>query len=110
LLTLDQIRDFFLSWIKDKVIESKSIKERWLNVGIMLNNCFAISNMIRHGIKDTIKAESLIERFLSQTNDSMKKEFMHFKNLMINLKEDITEEEFEKDLVDYLTRMIGLAK
>ena len=110
LLTLDQIRDFFLSWIKDTLIESKSIKEKWLNVGIMLNNCFAISNMIRHSTKDIGKAEDLIRRFLSQTDDSMEKEFMLFRNFMINLKENISEKEFEKDLVDYLTRMIRLVK
>jgi len=40
----------------------------------------------------------------------MKKEFMYFKNFMINLKEDITEKEFEKDLTDYLNRIIGLVK
>ncbi|MGB9659787.1 MAG: DUF5781 family protein [Nitrososphaerales archaeon] len=50
LLSAEQIIDFFFSWIKDESISPKDMEERWMNVGIMLNNRFAISNMTRHKI------------------------------------------------------------
>jgi len=91
----DQLFNFFLSRIKDKPIRSKNVKARWLNAGMMLNNCFAVSNMMRHNIKDTDnRAESTIERFLSQTDNSIKNGFTHFENFMVNLKENTTEKEF----------------
>lgn len=93
----DQIFNFFLGWINDKPVGSKSVKARWLNVGIILNNCLAISNLTRHNVKDIEnKAENKIQKFLSQTDNSMKKESAYFRNLMTNLKEDTTEELFEK--------------
>ena len=55
----------------------------WLNVGIMLNNCFVLSNMIRHGLADVEeRAANKVQKFLSQTNDRMKREFWHFKDYM----------------------------
>ena len=111
LLMPDQIFDFFLSWIKDKPADSKNTKIKWLNMSIMLNNCFAISNMMRHGVRDVDnRAEKAIERFLSRADDPMKKDFAHFKDLMMNLKEDTTEKEFEKDLTEYLTRILEAVK
>jgi hypothetical protein len=111
LWTADQAFDFFLSWIQDTPVSSKTTRARWLNLGVMLNNCFAISNMTRHKVKDVDnKAENAVERFLSQTDDLMKKEFTYYKNFMINLKENTTEEQFEKDLTEYLTRIIRLAQ
>jgi len=107
---LDQIGNFFLSWINEKPISSKGTKEKWLNVGIMLNNCFALSILMRHNIKDTNnQAENAVQRFLSQTDDSMKKEFDYFKNFMTNLRENTTEKQFENYLTAYLQRIIGLA-
>ncbi len=77
----------------------------------MLNNCFATSNLTRHNIPDiNNQAENKVQKFLSQTNHSMKKEFSYFRNFMANLKEDITEKEFEKDLTEYLARIVRLAK
>jgi hypothetical protein len=111
LWSTDQAFDFFLSWIQDTPVSSKTTRARWLNLGVMLNNCFAISNMTRHKVKDVDnKAENAVERFLSQTDDLMKKEFTYYKNFMINLKENTTEEQFEKDLTEYLTRIIMLAQ
>jgi len=109
--TQDQVFIFFLDWIQDKPLNSKSTKAKWLNVGIMLNNCFATSNLIRHNIPDiNNQAENKVQKFLSQTNNSMKKEFSYFRNFMANLKEDITEKEFEEDLTEYLARIVRLAK
>ncbi len=108
-LTPEQAFNFFLEWINETPIASRTKKDKWLNVGIMLNNCFAISNLKRHNIKDIDKqAGNKIQKFLSQVNDSMKKEFAHFKNFMTNLKENPKETQFKEDLTQYLTKIIEL--
>jgi len=109
--TPDRIFNFFLDWIRDKPVNPKSIKDKWLNVGRMLNNCFAISNMARHNIKDIDnQAENKIQKFLSQTDDTIRKEFAYFRNFMINLKQNPAPTQFKEDLTKYLTRIIRLAK
>jgi len=109
--TLEQAHNFFLEWIKDKPLKEKSSRERWLNIGTLLNNCFAISNLKRHNIPDIDnQAENKVQKFLSQTDDRMKTEFGWFRNFMTNLKENTIEQEFEKYLIEYLTRIKGLAE
>jgi len=109
--TQDQAFDFFLDWINESPITSKTSKAKWLNVGMMLNNCFAVINLTRHNIKDIDnQAENKVQKFLSQVNASTKKEFAYFRNFMTNLKESPTETEFKKDLTEYLTRIAELAK
>jgi hypothetical protein len=107
----DQAFNFLLDWINDKPVDSRSAKAVWLNIGIMLDNCFALSNMMRHSVTDiNNQAENKVQKFLSQTNERMKKEFPYFKDFMMNLKENITEKEFEKNLTDYLIKIIELAE
>jgi hypothetical protein len=106
-----QVFDFFLSWINEKPFDWKTPKTAWLNVGIMLNNCFVLSNMVRHGLPDVDdRATNKVQKFLSQTNDRMNREFLHFKDYMVGLKDDPGKEEFEKSLTDYLEQVIKLAK
>lgn len=109
--TAEQAFEFFLDWISDTPTESKSSKARWLNVETMLNNCFAISNLTRHNIEDiNNQAETKTQTFLSQADPSMQREFPWFRNFMTNLKENPTEDQFEEDLTEYLTRAIKLAR
>ena len=69
----DQAFDFFLSWINDTPGASRNVKAVWLNVGIMLNNCFALSNMIRHHVPDVNnRAENRVQKFLSHANERMR--------------------------------------
>jgi len=67
--------------------------------------------MIRHNNVPDVnnQAENKVEKFLSQTNERLKEEFTYFKDFMTNLKENITEKEFEEDLTAYLMKIIGLA-
>jgi hypothetical protein len=107
----DQAFNFFLDWINDKPIDPKSAKTVWLNVGIMLDNCFALSNIIRHNVLDVNnQAENKVQEFLSQTDERMKKEFAYLREFMTNLKENVTEKEFEKNLTNYLTKITELAR
>jgi len=109
--TPEQAHAFFLEWINDMPIEEKSSKDRWLNVGTMLNNCFAVSNLARHRIPDINDlVEKAVQRFLSRVDGRMRSEFTYFRNFMTNLSEDVTREQFEKDLTEYLTRITLLAK
>jgi hypothetical protein len=107
----DQAFSFFTDWINDKPAGSRSTRDAWLNIGIMLDNCFALSNMIRHNVPDVNnQAENKAEKFLAQTNERMKEEFTYFKDFMTNLRENITEKEFEEELTDYLMKIIRLAQ
>jgi len=108
--TLNEAFNFFLSWINDKPIDSRSAKSVWLKIGILLNNCFALSNMIRHGVPDVNdQAENKFQKFLSQTNSRMKEGFVYLKAFMTNLKEKTTEKEFEENLTNYLMKIVKLA-
>jgi len=109
--TREQAFEFFLDWINDAAIQSKTKKDKWLTTGIILNNCFAISNLKRHKINDIDnQAENKIQKFLSQVNPSTKEEFTYFRNFMTNLKENPIETQFKKDLTEYLTRTVKLAE
>lgn len=111
IFTAEEAFEFFLDWISTAPTESKSTKARWLNVTTMLNNCFAISNLTRHNIPDiNNRAEKKIREFLYQTDQAMQREFPWFRDFMTNLKENPSQDQFEKDLTVYLTRAIKLAK
>jgi hypothetical protein len=107
----ERVFDFFLSWIEKQSLRRKDVKSVWMNVGIMVNNCFVLSNMMRHGFQDVEgRATGKVQKFLSETDSRMKDEFSYFRDYMINLEDDPSGEEFEKCLTDYLVRIIELAK
>ena len=109
--TPEQAHSFFLEWMSETPLEEKSSKDRWQNVGIVLNNCFAVSNLARHKIPDIgNQAENAVQRFLSKVDGRMRSEFAYFRNFMTNLTEDITREQLEKALTEYLTRITRLTK
>jgi len=110
IFTAEQAHAFFLDWINDTPLKGRDVKTRWLNVGTMLNNCFAFSNLTRHKIKDIDnKVQKAVEKFLSQTDESTKEAYSYFKDFMTNLKENVTEKQFEKDLTEYLNKVVALA-
>jgi hypothetical protein len=109
--TPKQAHSFFLEWINETPLEEKSSKNRWQNVGIMLNNCFAVSNLARHRIPDIgNQVENAVQKFLSKANGRLRGEFAYFRDFMTDLTEDVTREQFEKDLTEYLTRITLLTK
>jgi hypothetical protein len=109
--TPEQAHSFFLEWINDAPLEEKSGRDRWQNVSTMLNNCFAISNLARHKIPDIDnQAEDAVQRFLSKADGRMRSEFAYLRNFMTKLAEDVTREQFEKDLIEYLIGITQLAK
>jgi len=109
--TPEQAHSFFLEWIHKTPLEEKSSRDRWQNIGLMLNNCFAISNLTRHKIPDIDnRAENTVQEFLSKVEGRMKSEFAYLRNFMASLAEGVTGEQFEKALAEYLLRITRLAK
>jgi hypothetical protein len=105
-----RVSDFFLSWIEEKPTPRKDLKGVWLNVRTMLNNCFVLSNMTRHGLQDSDnQASNKVQKFLSEVDERLRNAFPYFKDYMINLRGNPSEAEFEKGLIDYLVRIIELA-
>ncbi|HJX23800.1 MAG TPA: DUF5781 family protein [Candidatus Bathyarchaeia archaeon] len=110
ILPLARVLSFFLNWIEEAPMKSGNAKTAWMNVGTMLNNCFVLSNMERHGVTGVDDlAEKKANKFLSRSNKRMSKEFLYIRDYMVNLRENPTENEFEEGLSDYLRRVIRLA-
>src|SRR5467141_527382 len=107
-----QISSFLQDWVKDEPIESgESRRDRWVNASIMVHNARAIGQMTRHDIQDTGgKAAESNNRFLSRMPRTASSRFPYFQDLMINLKEDVTRDQYRKLLADYLNRFLEVAE
>lgn len=112
LYTPDQMGSFLQDWVKDEPIKSQDgRRETWFNASIMANNARAIGQMRRLGIEDTDRrAANANKRFLSRVNPSIASQFDYFLNLLTNLREDITEEDHRRLLIDYLNRFLEVAE
>ena len=107
-----QMSSFLQDWVKDEPIESGEPKrDRWANASVMVHNARAIGQMTRHSIEDTGgKAAASNKRFLSQMPLSTASEFRYFQDLMVNLKENMTRDQYRKLLADYLNRFLEVAE
>jgi len=75
----------------------------------MLNNCFAVSNLERHKIKDAgNKVAAANRKLLDAFGLEVSEEFAYFKNFMVNLKEHITDSEFREQISEYAHRFLEL--
>jgi len=107
-----QINSFLQDWVKDEPVESGDPRrDRWVNASIMVHNARAIGQMTRHAIQDTGgKAADSNQRFLSQMPLTIASQFQYFENLMVNLKENMTRDQYRKLLADYLNRFLEVAE
>ncbi|SRR5712692_418819 len=112
ILKSDEISSFLQDWVKDEPIESGDPKrDSWVNVSIMVHNARALGQMTRHGIEDTGgKAADSNKRFLSRVPSTDASQFQYFRDLMVNLKENMTRDQYRKLLGDYLNRFLELAE
>ncbi len=108
---MDAGSEFFQSWLTPEPMNTGDVqRDKWLNASIMLRNSFALSNMARHNIPDTgSKAKAVNRKFLSKGGSGAFGQFEYFYRLMLNLKEEISEEEYRRLLTEYLTRIVELA-
>ena len=106
LLTPDQASEFLQSWVEDRPAESRdATRVRWENAWSLANNARAIAQMSRHGIEDTGgRAAAANDRLLSRLGSPARRPFEYFRELLANLKEEITEGEYRELLVGYLGR------
>src|SRR6267143_1741987 len=107
-----QINSFLQEWVKDEPVESGNPeRDRWVNASIMVHNARAIGQMTRHNIEDTGgKAAESNKRFLSRMPPAAASQFLSFRDLMVNLKENITRGQYRKLLADYLNRFLKVAE
>ena len=107
-----QMSSFLQDWVKDEPVESGDQKrDRWVNASIMVHNARAIGQMTRHGIEDTGgKAAESNKRFLSRMPPTASSQFPYFQDLMVNLKENMTRDQYRKLLADYLNRFLEVAE
>lgn len=105
-ISMDQMTEFLQSWVKDTPAKSKDrVMDRWVNASTMAHNARAIAQMKRHGIEDAGgRAARANERFFAQVSPDMAHEFDYFRNTLVNLREDMTANEYRKLLAEYLDR------
>ena len=107
---LERLGEFFSDWVRDEPIRTGiTRKDDWLNASIMLSNCFAISNMQRHAIPDRgDRAKMRNEAFMRASNPIIADSFSYFNTFMVNLKERISDAEFQRRMDEYLSRFLAL--
>src|SRR5436309_13486409 len=112
ILESGQMSSVLQDWVKDEPVESGDTgRDRRVNAWIMVHNARAIGQMKRHGIEDTGgKAAESNKRFLSRIPPAASSQFPYFKDLMVNLKENMTGNQYRKLLADYLNRFLEVAE
>ncbi len=108
----DQITRFLQDWVKDEPANSRDpVMDSWINASIMTHNARAIAQMARHRVEDIGgRAEQANKRFLSQVSLRVSGRFEYYRNLLQNLREDMTAEQYRKLLADYLSQFLGVAE
>jgi hypothetical protein len=112
MLPPDLMSRFLQDWVKSEPAEGKDpTKVRWLNGWTMANNARAIGQMTRHNVEDLGgRAAAENQRFLSKIDQSIADRFGYFLNLLTNLRESITVDEYRKLLTDYLRNFVKMVE
>ena len=112
IISSDQMTRFLQDWVKDEPAKSRdAVMDSWINASIMTHNARAIAQMARHRVEDIGGlAEQANKSFLSQVWPSVAGRFEYFRNLLQNLREDMTAEEYRALLADYLRQFLEIAE
>ena len=112
ILVSDQMTRFLQDWVKDESVKSPdAVMDSWINASIIAHNARAIAQMARHRVEDIGgQAEDANKRFLSQVSPRVAGHFGYFRNLLENLREDMTAEEYRALLADYLHQFLEIAE
>ena len=97
--------------IEDKSVQMRDARrESWANTAIMVDNARYIGQMKRHKIEDVGgKGESANKRFLAQVSPRIAEKYQYFFDIVVNLKEDLTEEGYRRLLSEYLNTFVHVA-
>ena len=108
----DQMTRFLQDWVKDEPSKTRdSVMDGWINASIMTHNARAIAQMARHKVEDAGgRAEQANKKFLSQVSPRLAERFEYFRNLLENLKEDMTPVQYRALLADYLGQFLEMAE
>ncbi len=103
-----QATDFLQSWVKnDPVKTGDKKKDNWMNASIMEHNARALAQMQRHGINDTDNPAKLAnQKFLASIPSKMAQHYPYFENLLKNLRQDLTEDNYRVLLADLLKHLL----
>lgn len=105
------LNEFFLSWIHHPSVATDPEQKVWENADRMLSASFAQANLERHKVQDTgRKIEKAVQDFLSQVPRPMAEKFAFFESFMVHMPENVTEKEFESQLIKYLSEFMKLTK
>jgi hypothetical protein len=108
----DQMTRFLQDWVKDEPSKTQDpVMDSWVNTSIMTHNARAIAQMTRHKVEDTGGlAEQANKKFLSQVSPRIAGRFEYFRNLLENLREDMTPPQYRALLADYLGKFLEIAE
>jgi len=108
----DQMTRFLQDWVKDEPSKTPdSVMDSWVNTSIMTHNARAIAQMARHKVEDTGGlAEESNKKFLSQVSARIAGQFEYFRDLLENLREDMTPAQYRALLADYLGKFLEIAE
>ncbi len=103
---LNDIQDLYADDVSMKVLKKNPILKSGQMSGFL-----QVGQMTRHGIEDTGgKAVDSNKRFLSRMRPTTASQFRYFQDLMVNLKENMTRDQYRKLLADYLGRFLEVAE
>jgi hypothetical protein len=108
----EQMTEFLQGWVKDTPVNSGNpTQDRWANTSLMTHNARAIAQMARHHVEDTGgRAARANQTFLDQVDPDIAGEFDYFRKTLLNLKEDMTANDYRKLLAEYLDRFVRIAE
>jgi len=108
---LGQVSEFLQSMVIDKAANSDDpVKDRWVNASIMAHNARAIAQMTRQQIKDTgEKGARANQRFLAEISPDIAQKYQFFRNQLVNMREDITEDQYRAFLGEHLNQFVQAA-
>jgi uncharacterized protein DUF5781 len=108
----DQMTRFLQDWVKDQPSKTRdTVMDGWINASIMAHNARAIAQMARHRVEDIGGlAEQANKKFLSQVPPRMAGRFEYFRDLLGNLREDMTPQQYRSLLSDYLGNFLEIAE
>jgi hypothetical protein len=100
----NNLNRFFLGWVRSPTGNLRNDAEN------LISAAFAKANLERHEVKDNGKIiDKAVGRFLSQINKKQAEKFDFFKNIMVNLPGEVSDDDFDRLLTSYVAEFKKVA-
>ena len=111
LVAAENVSELLQEWVEDRPAESSdATRARWENAWSLANNARAIAELERQGVADTGgRARAINDRLVSQIGPAAWGQFEYLRNLLANLPEKISGDEYRRLLTDYLKKFLETA-